>query len=102
MLTDSSSQMSNIKIYSANRIFTGNEMLERHAVVVTDNVITNIVDVNTIDKNAEIINFENALIAPAFIDLQLYGAHKRLLAVYPDAESVKAIYDYCKAGGCSH
>ena len=52
--------------------------------------------------DTEIIDFKNALIAPAFIDLQLYGAHKRLLIAYPDAESVKAIYDYSKAGGASH
>ena len=34
--------------------------------------------------------------------MQLYGAHKKLLSAYPDAESVKAIYDYSKAGGASH
>lgn len=94
--------MSNTKTYIANKIFTGYEMLQQHAVVVKDQVITEIIPLNKINKDTEIIDYTNALIAPAFIDLQLYGAHKRLLTAYPDAESVKAIYDYSKAGGASH
>lgn len=94
--------MSNTKIYSAGKIFTGNEMLQHHAIVIKDNVVTDVVNAAQIENETNIINYKEALIAPAFIDLQLYGAHKRLLATYPDAESVKAIYDYSKAGGCSH
>lgn len=94
--------MSNTKIYCAERIFTGYEMLHHHAITVNDNTIADIIPSNKINGNTEIIDFENALIAPAFIDLQLYGAHKRLLSAYPDAETVKAIYDYSKAGGASH
>ena len=102
MLTDLSSPMSNTKIYLAEKIFTGNEMLHQHAIVVKDDMVTDIADVNSINKNAEIIDFKKAIIAPAFIDLQLYGAHKKLLAVHPGAESVKAIYEYSTTGGCSH
>ncbi|MEP6683180.1 MAG: N-acetylglucosamine-6-phosphate deacetylase [Parafilimonas sp.] len=94
--------MNNTKIYLAERIFTGYEMLLQYSVVVKDDVITEIIPSNKIDANAEVVDYKNALIAPAFIDLQLYGAHKRLLTAYPDAESVKAIYDYSKAGGASH
>ena len=92
----------NIKTYLADRIFTGNEMLHHHAIVVKDDVIIDIVDADKIDADSNIINYNNALIAPAFIDLQLYGAHNRLLSAYPDATSVGAIYDYSKFGGCSH
>jgi N-acetylglucosamine-6-phosphate deacetylase len=94
--------MNNRKTYLAERIFTGYEMLSHHAIVVTDSLVTEIIPSNQINNNTEIIDYKTALIAPAFIDLQLYGAHKRLLAMYPDSESVKAIYDYSKAGGCSH
>jgi N-acetylglucosamine-6-phosphate deacetylase len=41
------------------------------------------------------------LLAPAFIDLQLYGAQGRLLAVYPDEITVGAIYQYCLSGGAA-
>ena len=47
--------------------------------------------------HAERVSLEGNYIAPAFIDLQLYGAYKKLLSAYPNAESVKAIYDYSKA-----
>lgn len=94
--------MNEVKTYLAERIFTGIEMLHHHAIVVKDNVITDIIDAKNIKNNSTVTDYKNALIAPAFIDLQLYGAHKRLLATYPDKESVKAIYDYSKAGGCSH
>lgn len=94
--------MSNTKIYRAEKIFTGYEMLQHYAIVVKNDIIDEIIPSNKISLNNEVADFKNALIAPAFIDLQLYGAHKRLLSVYPDAETVKAIYDYCKAGGASH
>ncbi len=94
--------MSELQTYLAERIFTGEKLLYNHAIVVSNNVITNIIEAGKIDTDSEIKNYRNALIAPAFIDLQLYGAHKRLLATYPDAASVKAIYDYSKNGGASH
>ncbi|HEX5150267.1 MAG TPA: N-acetylglucosamine-6-phosphate deacetylase [Parafilimonas sp.] len=102
MQTDLSSPMSNTKTYLAEKIFTGNEMLEQHAVIVNNGVIRNILPADKINGSSEIINFKNALIAPAFIDLQLYGAQKRLLSAYPDKETVRAIYEYSKTGGASH
>ncbi len=42
-----------------------------------------------------------ATIAPAFIDLQLYGANNRLLAEYPDAQTVSDIVQYSKHGGAA-
>lgn len=94
--------MTDQKIYFAEKIFTGYEMLQHHAIVVKDNVIEEIIPSNKISFDSDATDFKNATIAPAFIDIQLYGAHKRLLSVYSDAESVKAIYDYSKAGGASH
>lgn len=94
--------MTNTITYTANNIFTGYEMLHNHAIVVKNNFIEDIIPLTEIAADANTIHYTNATIAPAFIDLQLYGAHKRLLAVYPDTESVKAIYNYSKAGGCSH
>jgi N-acetylglucosamine-6-phosphate deacetylase len=102
MQTDLLSPMSNTKTYLAKRIFTGNEMLEQHAVVVNNGFITGISPADKIDTDSEIIDFKNALIAPAFIDLQLYGAYGKLLSACPTAESVKAIYDYSKQGGAAH
>ena len=82
--------MSNSKIYVAERIFTGAEMLQDHAIVVEDDVIIAIVPSTNINNDFEITAFKNLLIAPAFIDLQLYGAHKRLLSTYPDGRNRKS------------
>lgn len=102
MQTDSSFPMNNTKTYLAENIFTGNEILQQHAVVVENNIITSIKPVNALTANENIVEFKNALMAPAFIDLQLYGANKRLLSAFPDATTVKAIYDYSRSGGASH
>lgn len=92
----------NSAVYTAAEIFTGKEILRNHAVVVTGGVITALAPANEFESTSEIKEYKDALIAPALIDLQLYGAHKRLLATYPDAETVNAIYEYSKAGGASH
>ncbi len=102
MLTVSLSTMNNTKTYFAKNIFTGNEMLQQNAVVVENNIVTSIKPVNQLTSKENIVEFKNAFIAPAFIDLQLYGASKRLLSAFPDAATVKAIYDYSKTGGASH
>lgn len=88
-------------IYTAANIFTGNEMLSNHALVIDEGIIEEVLPLSSITSKENIIDFGNATIAPAFIDIQLYGAHKRLLAVYPDAATVSAIYDYCFQGGAA-
>ncbi len=94
--------MSNTKIYLAEKIYTGYDMLQQHAVAVLDNVIVGMHPLTDMPADAGVVEYKSALLAPAFIDLQLYGAYKRLLSAYPDAETIKAIYEYSKAGGCSH
>lgn len=101
MLTNLLSIMSNQKIYTADKIFTGFEMLHHHALVTENNIITAILPDIELDPVTEKTHFDNAIIVPAFIDLQIYGAYNRLLSVYPDAETVKCIYDYCKSGGAA-
>lgn len=41
------------------------------------------------------------MLAPAFIDLQIYGAYGRLLAVYPEANSLFKLNEYCNKGGAA-
>ena len=87
------------KIYSAATIFTGEQVLENHAIVVSNNFIDAIVSIESLHKNAD-EHFD--IIAPAFIDIQIYGAHKKLLSVYPEADALFKLNDYCKNGGASH
>src|SRR5215510_14469832 len=94
--------MSNKVIYKAGKIFNGNEILSQYAVIVNNGIIETVIPTSSVLDAAETIDFGDALIAPAFIDLQLYGAHGRLLAVYPDAVTVAAIYNYCLSGGAAY
>jgi N-acetylglucosamine-6-phosphate deacetylase len=89
-------------IYTANQIFTGKEILKDHAIVAHENIIQQLIPQTQVDAITHVIDYGNALIAPAFIDIQLYGAANRLLSVYPDAETVKAIYEHCKTGGTAY
>lgn len=89
-------------IYQSDKIFTGYSMLQSYAVIVNDGIIENIVPVSSINSNENIVDEGDSIIAPSFIDLQLYGAHERLLAVYPDAKTVEAIYEYSKNGGAAY
>ncbi len=89
-------------IYIADSVFTGAKMLMHHAIVVNNDIIESVVPISAVENEKEIIDFGEAVIAPAFIDIQLYGAHGRLLAVYPDAKTVGEIYDYCKKGGAAY
>jgi len=87
------------KIYSAAKIFTGEQVLENQAIVISNNFIEAIVSIRSLHKNAD-EHFD--IIAPAFIDIQIYGAHKKLLSVYPEADALFKLNDYCKNGGASH
>lgn len=85
-----------MQIFSADKIFTGNEWLENKAVVVDGNKVKEIIPAS---ENAT--HFPNAFIAPAFIDLQIYGAGKKLFAIYPEKDALVKLVDYCRSGGAA-
>lgn len=88
-----------MKTYYASKVFTGEEWLQEQAVTVQNGKITDIVPVATLAEKPAI---RYDVIAPAFMDIQIYGAYDRLLAVYPEAASLHKLYDYCSRGGASH
>lgn len=89
-------------IFKAANIFTGYETLHDYAVCVNENIIEKLLPVSEIsDTDDDVMDMGDVILAPAFIDIQLYGAHGRLLAVYPDTETVAEIVKYCKAGGAA-
>jgi N-acetylglucosamine-6-phosphate deacetylase len=88
-------------IITSSRIFTGKEWLTDHAVIITDHSIADIVPLSSLDSTLIAENFNDAIIAPAFIDLQIYGAYGKLLAVYPEAASLYKLNEYCNKGGAA-
>ena len=76
-----------MQIFSADKIFTGNEWLQNHAIIVEDKRIKEIIPATAV--KGQVQHFNNAFIAPAFIDLQIYGAGEKLFAVYPEKDALE-------------
>ena len=89
------------KIYTADRIFTGENWLNNHAVIVEDNIIKEVIPVSSLSSSHRVEHFDGCFIAPAFIDLQIYGAYGKLLAAYPEADSLLKLIEYCEKGGAA-
>ena len=88
--------------YTAPRIFTGDIWLNDHALVVKDDLIEAILPLSAIDENAvDLKRWNEGFLAPALIDIQIYGAHQKLLAVHPTTDALQALADYCAAGGAT-
>ncbi|MFN2456855.1 MAG: N-acetylglucosamine-6-phosphate deacetylase, partial [Chitinophagaceae bacterium] len=75
------------------------EWLTDHAVVVSNNFVSEVVPSNKVVNKYSIENFPGCLLIPSFVDVQIYGASGKLFAVYPDTKTLQLIYDYCRAGG---
>ena len=85
--------------FIAERIFTGTEWLHNHAVIVSNGTIESVVPVSSLSSSQPTEQFDNCFIAPAFIDLQIYGAYGKLLSVYPEVDSLYKLKEYCEKGG---
>ncbi|MEO8171544.1 MAG: N-acetylglucosamine-6-phosphate deacetylase [Sediminibacterium sp.] len=86
-------------VYAAEKIFTGKEWLTNSAVIVSGGKIIDIVPYDSLNEKP---SSHYHLLAPAFIDIQIYGAYGKLLSVYPETDSLHKLYDYCSKGGASH
>jgi N-acetylglucosamine-6-phosphate deacetylase len=83
--------------YIADKIFTGTEWIYNKAVIVKEEEISEIVTLDSLNEDIPV--FHSHILAPAFIDVQIYGAAKKLFAVYPTTESLEKLYEHCIAGG---
>jgi len=92
--------MSTIQTVSAKKIFTSKEWLYDHSVVVEEDIIIDIIPTKSIRKFKQQRIYKS--IVPSFIDIQIYGAHNKLFAVYPNADALFKLYDYCSNGGALH
>jgi N-acetylglucosamine-6-phosphate deacetylase len=94
--------LTGIKAYIADGVFTGDNWLSDHAVIVDNGVIIDLVAAGSLKKEIEAEHFPGCWLTPAFIDLQIYGAYGRLLAVYPEADSLFKLNEYCTKGGAAY
>ncbi|HLK27002.1 MAG TPA: N-acetylglucosamine-6-phosphate deacetylase [Puia sp.] len=87
--------------FVANQIFTGTEILTGKAVLVNDDEVVDIVSSSVIPQRYNKKDLDDHLLAPAFVDLQIYGGNGKLFSTELTTESIEATYEYCVQGGCS-
>jgi len=89
------------KAYIPKIIFTGEQWLHEHAAIVSDGMISGILPIAELPANVEPAYFNDHILAPAFIDLQIYGAYEKLFSVYPDTYSLELLNSYSNDGGAA-
>ncbi|MGN6490400.1 MAG: N-acetylglucosamine-6-phosphate deacetylase [Agriterribacter sp.] len=88
--------------YTNATIFTGNGKQTGKTIFVKNNIVESITYAATKGEAYTQIDLKGHNIAPAFIDLQIYGADGKLFSSHTTPESIAATYQYCLNGGCSH
>lgn len=88
-----------IQYFKAEKLFTGTAWLEQQIVAVSAGKVIDLMPINSLE-DPSLVSYP--IIAPAFIDIQIYGAENKLLAVHPEVESLHKLYSYCSRGGASH
>ncbi len=87
--------------FITREIFTGQEIQTGKAVLVREGKIIGIVPVSDIPADYRSRDLEGYLLAPAFIDLQIYGGNGKLFSAELTTEALDATYEYCLQGGCT-
>lgn len=88
-------------IFTADKIFTGTDWLPDHSIVIEDELIVEVLPMVSLSSKTAIAK-HSPMIAPAFIDVQIYGATGKLFATYPTTDSLKKLYEHCIAGGTNY
>jgi N-acetylglucosamine-6-phosphate deacetylase len=86
--------MSSCTSISAKRVFTGHDWFYDHTIKLENGVVKSIIPST---QPAEI-----DIVAPSFIDLQLYGAGGYLFSEYPSTNTLDIIYQHCLASGTAY
>ncbi len=91
-----------MKAYCNGRIFNGAGILENHCILTEKGTIIDVIDAQNIPSNVERIDLNGHLLAPAFMDIQIYGGNGHLFGEFPSVVALKATYNYCLEGGATH
>jgi len=89
------------QVFTNGTIFTGKEILTGSAILVDDGVITGFVYDTDLPDDYEVRDIGGNNIAPAMIDLQIYGGNGYLFSADPSVEAIEATYKYCLQGGAT-
>jgi N-acetylglucosamine-6-phosphate deacetylase len=88
--------------YTNGNVFTGKSIEAHKAVLVNDGIIVDIVNEKEIPSQYSNVDLAGNTIAPAFIDMQIYGGNGKMFSHELSVESLQATYEYCLSGGCAY
>ncbi len=80
-------------------IYTAKEQIKGKAILTEGDKIKGIVENELIPTNAKTIDCKNLIIAPGFIDLQIYGGGGYLFSNKPTATALKSMADSLLSSG---
>ena len=72
-------------------IYTGDEVLSEHALVVSDGTITDVIPFRDVPSDVEVLNLDGQSVAPGFIDLQVNGGGDALFNDDPSRDQIRRI-----------
>lgn len=87
--------------YTHCNIYTGSKKETGKAILVNHNIIEQLADEKNITSAYQVKDLGGLNVAPAFIDLQIYGGDGKLFSAELDTEAIAATYQYCLRGGCT-
>ena len=90
-----------LNAYSADKIFTGQEWLDSSAIVIENNCIADIITLHDLPASVSVIQHA-PLMAPALIDIQIYGAASKLFSVDSSMDTLYKMKTYCNNGGAKY
>jgi N-acetylglucosamine-6-phosphate deacetylase len=85
--------------YLADQIFTGSKWITEKTAITTEGGFITSMERVPHELPGEVINLDGKLLIPSFIDLQIYGANKKLFAVCPTVDALQDLHTYCAEGG---
>ncbi|RYY24549.1 MAG: N-acetylglucosamine-6-phosphate deacetylase [Chitinophagaceae bacterium] len=88
--------------YTNARILSGENFEDGKAVLTDMGIITDIVPHSDIPGGYTQTDLDGLNLAPALIDLQIYGGHGKMFSDDPGIAPLEAIYNYSLEGGASH
>jgi N-acetylglucosamine-6-phosphate deacetylase len=89
------------QVFTNAKIFTGKEILSGIAILVDEGRIQGFVYDTDLPDEYTVYDLKGNNIAPAFIDLQIYGGNGYLFSSDPSVEAINATNEYCLQGGAT-
>lgn len=83
-------------------IYTGDNIEREKSILVENGAVVDIVEHSHVPEGASIRNLQGKNIAPALIDLQIYGGNGKLFSHELSVDALRATHEYCLQGGAAY